>query len=141
MSILHKVQNTSLYKQWLGFFFSYQQIESLNKPLILLSVILRLKSALNSNLYGYKKTNNGSNQVNKWQILPPYSEDILNINIHFLKLTWKLEGTYNLKDLSSYYLGEYSISVFHQKYVFWYCTNSEQNETYVFALEYRAVMD
>ena len=57
----------------LGFFFSYQGIESLNKPLILLSVILRLKSALSGNLYGYKKTNilnNGSNQVNKWQILP-----------------------------------------------------------------------
>ena len=65
------------------------------------------------------------------------------MNIHFLKITWKLEGTYNLKDLSSYYLvGEYSISVFHKKYyVFWYCTNSVQNETYVFALEYRVVMD
>ena len=103
ISIDLDVFSDNLYQ--LGFFFSYQQIESLNKPLILLSVILRLKSALNSNLYGYKKTNNGSNQVqNKWQILPPYSEDILNINIHFLKLTWKLEGTYDLKDLSSYQL-------------------------------------
>ena len=123
----------------------------------MLSVILRLKSALNSNLYGYKKTNNGSNQVNKWQILPPYSEDILNITannasslvifyliqqaaayfkeVTYFKNEYSLLKTYleirrniwfkRFIILLAIYLGEYSITVFHQKYVCILVINTE----------------
>ena len=80
-----------------------------------MSVILRLKSALNSNLYGYKKTNilnNGSNQVNKWQILPPYSEDILNItanNASSLVIFYLIQQAAAYFKEVTYFKNEYSL--------------------------------